>query len=133
MPALFTLATKISAPPGYKSTFDHLRSLSAAQTAVLSHKSVVQAPIGTLTEGDILTAEVDGTHLYHGAVIDLGTQYHGVIPVMEEQWPFVLDLLELGAKVKVRVHKACSSFACGRQTIKASLRYTMPCSIEDAF
>ena len=72
----------------------------------------MQAPIGTLNEGDIITAEVDGMHLYHGAIVDLGTQYHGVIPVTEEQWPDVLDLLDLFQEVKVRVHKACCSPTC---------------------
>lgn len=72
----------------------------------------MQAPIGTLNEGDIITAEVDGMHLYHGAIVDLGTQYDGVIPVTEEQWPDVLDLLDLFQEVKVRVHKACCSPTC---------------------
>lgn len=75
-----------------------------------------QAPIGTLNEGEIITAEIDGIHLYHGAVINLGTQYHGVIPVNEEQWPDVLDLLELDTEVKVRVYKACPSYDSYIQT-----------------
>lgn len=50
------------------------------------------------------TAEIIGIHLYHGAVIDLGTQYHGIIPVNESQWPDLNDTLTLEKQVRVRVH-----------------------------
>lgn len=73
----------------------------------------VQAPLGTLNEGDVITAEIEGIHLYHGAVINLGTQYHGMIPVTEDQWPDVVDILELDTTVKVRVHKARSRSSQG--------------------
>jgi ribosomal protein S1 len=64
----------------------------------------VQEPIDTLRPGDVRTAEIIGIHLYHGAVIDLGTQFHGMIPVNELQWPQVVDTLTLERHVKVRVH-----------------------------
>lgn len=67
----------------------------------------MQAPIESLRVGDVRTAEVIGIHLYHGAIIDLGTQYHGMIPVHEWQWPQVLDALTLERRVKVRVHAVC--------------------------
>lgn len=60
--------------------------------------------IDTLRVGDVRTAEIIGIHLYHGAVIDLGTQYHGIIPVNESQWPNLNDTLTLEKQVRVRVH-----------------------------
>jgi hypothetical protein len=70
----------------------------------LTHR-IMQEPIDTLREGDVRTAEIIGIHLYHGAVVDLGTQYHGIIPVNEAQWPQVVDTLTLERSVKVRVHE----------------------------
>jgi hypothetical protein len=69
-----------------------------------AHVHDMQAPVESLRPGDVRVAEIIGIHLYHGAIVELGTQYHGLIPVCEPQWPAVLDMLPLEGKVKVRVH-----------------------------
>ena len=56
--------------------------------------------------------------MYHGAIIDIRNEWHGVVPVKEEQWPLVVDDLELGRHVSVRVFKVCCPSAlcfCGRK------------------
>jgi hypothetical protein len=69
----------------------------------------MQAPIDQLQEGQVLTGEVEELHVLHGAVLDIGFEWHGLVPVDPQRWEEVLplhDFFALGSKVEVRVHKA---------------------------
>jgi ribosomal protein S1 len=71
----------------------------------------VQPGLEHLHEGQIISGEVTGQHLLHGAVIDIGNFYHGLIPIVEDQWPQVVNELEIGSSITVRVHKVSYSLA----------------------
>lgn len=58
-----------------------------------------------LQEGMVLTGEVTDVWLYHGAEIDIGAQFDGLLPIDEHEWPAVRDALAPGTQVKVQVHK----------------------------
>jgi hypothetical protein len=66
-------------------------------------------PLTDLKVGDTLTGEVVCFHLYHGAVVDVGAEFDGLIMIMEPDWLRVREVLHMSATVTVRVtaiHKA---------------------------
>ena len=56
-----------------------------------------------LKVGAVLEGEVVAVELYHGALVDVGCETDGLIPICESEWGGVRDALQLGAKVSVRV------------------------------
>ena len=50
-----------------------------------------------------MVGEVVATELYHGALIDVGCETDGLIPICESEWAGVRNALPLGAKVSVKV------------------------------
>jgi hypothetical protein len=76
----------------------------------------VQAPLSTLAEGAEVSGRVIGLHYLHGAVIDLGCDYHGLVPVFTDQWaaPAIREGLTLGIELTFVVHKVQPSPSLGR-------------------
>lgn len=65
-----------------------------------------RAALDTIVEGAELTGVVTRMMLYHGAQVDLGTVYDGLIPVQRDEWTEeVNEALWIDEKVSVRVHK----------------------------
>lgn len=80
-----------------------------ARQADSRSRGVLQNSYESLREGDIVTGEVVAMHLLHGAVVDLGCNFDGLVPVTPGQWEKIQDnhpgCLVLESIVKARVHK----------------------------
>ncbi|GBF97203.1 hypothetical protein Rsub_10064 [Raphidocelis subcapitata] len=58
-----------------------------------------------LQEGMVVDGIVSDIWLYHGAQIDFVCEWDGLIPILEEQWPAVMEELLPGTQVKVKIHR----------------------------
>jgi hypothetical protein len=69
--------------------------------------AALQASLWSLTEGKEVTAPIVGLHLLHGVIVDLGCQWHGLVPVTQEQWgdKAIASEFRLGREVTVTIHK----------------------------
>jgi hypothetical protein len=71
--------------------------------ALRHHGDRTRVQLQSLKIGDVLVGEVVATELYHGALIDVGCETDGLIPICESEWAGVRNALPLGAKVSVKV------------------------------
>lgn len=59
-----------------------------------------------LEEGQDFEGVITDVWLYHGAEIEFGCEFRGLIPIFEEEWLDGVNLvLEPGMTIKVRIHK----------------------------
>lgn len=68
------------------------------------HPGEGRTPLAALREGQELTGTVTDCWLYHGAEIDVGAEYDGLLPIAEAQWLALREALAPGTRVTVRVH-----------------------------
>lgn len=67
--------------------------------------AVGRAPLSELREGAVVEGEVVANILYHGAQVDIGAAWDGLLPIAEEQWPEVGTSLAPGTRVQLRIHR----------------------------
>ncbi|PSC73436.1 Nucleic acid-OB-fold [Micractinium conductrix] len=64
-----------------------------------------RTPLSAVREGAVLSGTVTANYFYHGAQVDIGAEYDGLLPLQEEAWEDVGVALAPGTQVQVRVHR----------------------------
>jgi hypothetical protein len=65
-----------------------------------------RTPLDGLREGAEMTGVVTRLMLHHGAQVDLGAEYDGLIPILLEEWlDEVQEAVFIDTEVRVRIHK----------------------------
>lgn len=64
-----------------------------------------RVPLGGVREGATLRGTVVAQIWHHGAQVDIGAEYDGLLPCCEEEWEELGGALDVGAEVQVRVHR----------------------------
>lgn len=63
-------------------------------------------PLDQIREGQVFTGIITNGMYYHGAQVDIGAEYDGLIPVSERlEWRAVENDLDVGTALEVRVYK----------------------------
>jgi hypothetical protein len=96
---------------GWNSEKVRLRKLqpqTVAEEDVVAHSGADAAgrtPLTAVREGQVLQGTVVAQLLHHGAQVDLGAEYDGILPCQDEQWEEAGELLQVGRQVQVTVHR----------------------------
>lgn len=70
------------------------------------HPGDGRTPFEELEEGQEFVGEITDVWLYHGAEVDFGAEFDGIIPIFEEDWlEGANEVLEPGTMVRVKIHK----------------------------
>ena len=64
-----------------------------------------RTPLAAVREGQVLRGTIVAQLLHHGAQVDLGAEYDGILPCQDEQWEEAGELLPVGSPVEVTVHR----------------------------
>ena len=101
----------LPAAGGWNSEKVRLRKLqpqAVAEEDVFAHSGADAAgrtPLTAVREGQVLRGTVVAQLLHHGAQVDLGAEYDGILPCQDEQWEEAGELLQVGRQVEVTVHR----------------------------
>lgn len=96
---------------GWNSEKVRLRKLqpqAVAEEDVFAHSgadATGRTPLTAVREGQVLRGTVVAQLLHHGAQVDLGAEYDGILPCQDEQWEEAGELLQVGRQVEVTVHR----------------------------
>lgn len=95
-------------PGGWETGPKKLRKVPAEpwEYDTVDHPGEGRLALGQLREGEVLQGTVVKTMLYHGAQIDIGAEYDGMIPIREtEGWAPVMEDIDVGTSLEVKVYK----------------------------
>ncbi|KAL4448561.1 hypothetical protein ABPG75_005780 [Micractinium tetrahymenae] len=67
--------------------------------------AVGRTPLSELREGAVVQGEVVANMFYHGAQVDIGAEWDGLLPIDEEQWQEVGTSLAPGTQLQLRIHR----------------------------
>lgn len=56
-------------------------------------------------EGEVVIGTITDMWLYHGVEVDIGAEFHGLIPIREEEWEDLEEVFWPEDEVLVRIHK----------------------------
>ncbi len=78
-----------------------------AKSSILTCPFSTQPPLEELEEGAVVEGVITDIWLYHGCQIDVGNQFDGLIPMLQDEWmqEGVREALMPGDRVKARVHR----------------------------
>ncbi|CAK0743333.1 hypothetical protein CVIRNUC_001462 [Coccomyxa viridis] len=78
------------------------------------HEGLGRKSLREFKEGMVLTGKVNAMYFNHGIKVDMGGLFDGLVPayVQEEAWNSLAGKLEMGMKVKARVHKIFTGPRC---------------------
>ncbi|KAG2496406.1 hypothetical protein HYH03_005633 [Edaphochlamys debaryana] len=61
--------------------------------------------VDQLEEGRVYLGRVTDVWLHHGAQVDIGAEFDGLVPCNEDHWELAVDHIDIGEVVMVEVHK----------------------------